>query len=83
MDYNELNRLTVKETLMNKSAFYYNNFPMYDGSGEQMRYGQDNFIAFRKMVCKYFTKSEWQDIVAKRYKEEFTDYEFKSSEGGI
>lgn len=84
MDYEALNKQTIKETIKTKSAFYY---PLYQyemyKQGEEKAYNYDNFRTYRRMVTKYFNQKEWQDLIVKRDKEEFVDYEFENSEGGI
>lgn len=77
MDYKALNEATIKEALKTKSAFYYTiqQYPIYK-ENEEKAYSYENFKTYRKMVTKYFTQKEWQELVAARYKEEFVDYEF-------
>lgn len=76
MDYDKLNRQTIKETIKTKSAFYYP-ITRYEGykSMEDRAYNYDNFRAYRKLVTKYFTEEEWQKLVKARDYEEFVDYE--------
>lgn len=84
MDYEALNKATIKETIKTKSAFYYpiQQYEMYK-QGEEKAYNYENFKTYRRMVTKYFSQKEWQELIAARDKEEFVDYEFKNSEGGI
>lgn len=77
MDYEEANRNTIRETLLTKTAFYYNvkEFSFYE-TAEKNTYNLDNFTEYRKLVVKYFSQEEWVDLVGKRHGEEnFKDYE--------
>ena len=84
MDYKALNEATIKETIKTKSAFYYpiQHYDMYKEC-ESKTYNYENFRTYRKMVTKYFSQEEWQELVAARDKEEFIDYEFKDSENSV
>ena len=59
LDFEALQRQTIKESLIRKSAFYYDDYEEYL-TVERKPYSRDNYVRFWKLVLKYFTKDEWR-----------------------
>lgn len=58
-DFEELQKETIKASLVRKSAFQYDNYEEYL-QFERKPYSRENYVRFWKLVTKYFTKQEWE-----------------------